>query len=179
MLAARFHRENVTRVDTTLLPGTGQILYIDSVHRTIVNVEHISEQLFFDLALEFSTSTTRRLSVKSGLGVSSGLPLMSFASIRYIDDHLRITSLPGGKVVSTTNELSIHESEVLAEGSFWVLMPYIPLTIDLRLGSFGTFFGQISLRYEGRAGLRMVMAGAGTPPASLRRHHSIGLALSW
>jgi hypothetical protein len=179
MLSARFYKEDKTRIDTTLLPGTGQILYVDSVHRTSLTAEHLSEQLFLDLGLEFSTSSLRRLSFRSGLGVSGGLPLMSYSKIDYSDDHLRVTSIPGGKTVSSVNEGSVRENEVLTEGSFWVLMPYIPVVVDLRLGSVDKFFGQLFLRYEGRAALRMVMAGAGDTPVSLRRHHSLGLALRW
>jgi hypothetical protein len=142
---------------------------------TFFNFELASDQLFLDASLVFSTKTERVFSVYAGVGFGTGRPLMSQALMNFRVSHQRITSTPEGKQTFHKGEVLTSLSESTPGNPYLVLLPYVPFGFNVRLSKSTPLLNQISLFYEGRAGVQMRILPGTDNLYHFTRHHTLGV----
>jgi hypothetical protein len=179
MLSGYFTKVTQQQIDSVMNTVTGEMDYIDSMHRTNLAFRFNSEQLFLDASMVFTTSADRVFSIYTGAGLSAGIPIMSNASITFYDGHLRITRTSDGQ--ETYHEATtLKILEEFPSGSPHVLLiPYVPIGVNMRLSKKNPFLSQVSLFYEGRAGLYVRVLKGSDNVINFARHHTLGVKVRW
>ncbi len=179
LFSGYFQRQAVEQIDSLMNPVTGTYDFIDSVHRTNLAFRLQSEQILFDASMVFATNTDRVFSIYGGGGIAMGIPIMSYAHTSLYDGHYRVTRDAEGKEKRHPATVLLDLEETMKEGTYWVLMPYVPFGVSMRLSRSNPFLSQVSLFYEGRIGVHMRMLPEVPNVRLSTRHHTFGIKIRW
>jgi hypothetical protein len=179
MLSGYFTRVTEQQIDSVMNPVTGEMDYIDSLHRSNLAFNFKSEQLFLDAAMVFTTNAEKLFSVYAGAGISAGIPITSNATIGFYDGHQRITRTSDGEKTYHESTTLTDKEDVMPGSHHLLLIPYVPFGINMRLGKKNPFLSQVSLFYEGRAGLYMRVLKGSDNVHNFTRHHTLGVKVRW
>jgi hypothetical protein len=174
-----YSEEILCQIDSMYDPGTGLYNFTDSLHMSNFYVAQVTDQMRIDAAVLFGTNSSKVLSCYSGLGLSAGIPVMAYSSVHYYESYQYVSRTSGGHQTFLPGETLESVEETFRRSSFFVLMPYVPVGINVRLSRKVSLLNQISLFYEGRIGMDMIILKGGDDLSKIRRQHTIGLKVRW
>lgn len=146
-LSGYFSRTTRTPYDTLASSQTGEVYYIDSVHRSTYAVQYSAER--FGLNASLTWRTKGRWSVYGGVGLAGGLLMNARTEVyRSIFDSVDgPSSGPGEGFYGRYNNAA---SESFRNGTGWWVSLYAPIGLDFRIARKGEFWGRMHLYTEFR-----------------------------
>lgn len=144
-LSGYFSRTTRTPYDTLTSSQTGEVYYIDSVHRSTYAVEYSAER--FGLNASLTWRTNGRWSIYGGVGLAGGLLMNARTDVyRSIFDSVDGPSPgPGDGFYGRYNSGA---SESFRNGSGWWVSLYAPIGLDFRIARKGELWGRLYLYTE-------------------------------
>jgi hypothetical protein len=174
-----YMREVISPVDSAMDPVTGRYSYTDSLHRSVLDMHCVSDEIRFDASLVLRTNPKNSLTLYCGAGVSTGCPLMTYSVIEYNRYHQFITRYPDGKrefSESITEEEAVEQSY---ERRYFIWMPHAFAGFELRPFQKSPFLSMIHMFYETRVGVNVMVIGGAQNFVTERWHHCVGLKVKW
>ncbi len=161
-----FFRSTTTPYDTLVSSGTGQVYYIDSVHRSTYGVRYSAERFGLSTSLTWRTKG-RRWSVYGGVGLGGGVLLNARTEVSHSTQDL----IEGGYFAQQDGRgrYGTYASETFRNGTGWWCGLWTPVGLDFRIARRGDFWSRMHLYYE----LRPQLLFQGTP--ELGTHTGFGL----
>ncbi len=150
-------RTTRTPYDTLTSSQTGEVFYVDSVHRSTYAVDYSAER--FGLNASLIWRTQGRWSVYGGIGLAGGL-LMNARTEVYHSLYDSVDGAAYGQGEGYANRTkSTGGSETYRNGTGWWVSQYAPIGIDFRIARQSPFWSRAHLFYE----LRPQLLFQGTP----------------
>lgn len=174
-----YMKEVVIPVDSAMDPLSGRYSYTDSLHRSVLDMHCISDELRFDASLVLRTNPEKTFTLYCGAGVSAGLPLMTYSIIEYKRYHQFIARYPDGKREFSKSITEVEEVEQGSEGRYFIWMPHALAGFDLRPFQKSPFLSMIHLFYEARVGVNVMVIEGAQNFVTERWHHSVGIKAKW
>lgn len=182
ILLCSSEKENTYIIDSFYDPTTGWLKYVDSVRYSVISIDHAMEQLSLDVASIFRTNPHRRISLYSGAGLLTGIPVISETRIWYSEGYHINTRSSNGHITGNHPRPGAREKSLEEEfqrSRYFTIMPYIPAGVNFRMGNRNKLLQQIHLFYEQVNGVNITTVPGGENFTSHRRQHSIGIRVIW
>jgi hypothetical protein len=128
-LNCNYYQERRERYDT--VHQGMQVIYLDSVKKETVSMNHVSQEVRLEASLLFRTLSSGRWSLYGGIGIDAGFSLRSFSVIQSSEE----LSLEGPDQEIMGNPAQQKTSERQANRTNYGLGTYIPLGLDVGLGN--------------------------------------------
>jgi hypothetical protein len=153
VLRRNVQRRDQITFDTLQSMTTGKILLQDSIRYSSYDMTYRADHLLLDVSLLFRTNPARQWSFYSGIGVAGGISLQARTIILHsMFSQINIRT-PEGKTLGTSDfNVSPLREEQYRMPNNTVLQGYVPLGVDLRVGTNNAFLRKLHLFKELRPG---------------------------